>query len=77
MSDWDNNNGSRMVSDHSTAGDSRVHDSSGVSWNNYSGTKQSHDGQANQLNSKDRDGNHQFYNTRTGIEGEAGGNRNR
>lgn len=72
---WDNNNGSRMVSDHGTAGDSRRHDSSGVSWTNYSGTKGSHDVQANQMNSKDREGNHTFYSPKSGAQGQAGGNR--
>lgn len=74
---YNNDNKSRMVSDHSTAGDSRVHDSTGVSWDNYSGTKSSHDVQANQLNSKDMDGNHSFYSPKTGVQGQAGGNRNK
>ena len=77
MSDWNNNNGSRMVSDHSTAGDSRRHDSSGVSWTNYSGVKRSHDVRANQMNSKDSQGNHSFYNPNTGVMGQAGGNRDK
>ncbi len=77
MSDWNNNNSSTLVSDHGTAGDSRVHDSDGVSWNNYSGTKSSHDIEANQFNSKDMDGNHTFYSPKSGVQGQAGGNRDR
>ena len=77
MSDWNNNNSSTMVSDHSTAGNSRCNDESGVSWTNYSGTKQSHDVTANQMNSKDLEGNHTFYNPKTGAQGQAGGNRNK
>lgn len=68
---------SRFTSEHHTAGDSRVHDDTGVSWNNYEGTKHSHDIQATQLNSKDLEGNHTFYNTRTGAQGQAGGNRDK
>lgn len=74
---YNNDNKSVMVSDHSTAGNSRVHDSTGVSWGNYSGTKKSHDVQANQFNSKDKDGNHSFYNPKTGVQGQVGGNRNK
>jgi hypothetical protein len=74
---WDNKNGSCMVSDHGTAGDSRKHDETGVSWGNYSGTKNSHDVQVNQMNSKDMDGNHSFYSPKSGKQGQAGGNRNK
>ena len=70
-----NNNNSRMVSDHSTAGTSRTHDSTGVSWTNYSGTKGSHDVNANQINSKNSNGDHTFYSPKTGVQGWAGGNR--
>lgn len=77
MSSWNNDNNSTMVSDHSTAGTSRVHDSSGTSWTNYSGTKDSHDVTANQMNYKDNYGNHTFYNPKTGAMGQAGGNRNK
>ena len=76
MSDW-NNNSSPFFSDHGTAGNSRVHDSTGVSWTNYSGTKDSHDIEANQFNSKDIEGNHTFYSPKSGVQGQAGGNRDR
>lgn len=77
MSDWSNDNNSRMMSDHSTAGYSRRHDSEGTYWNNYSGTKESHDVHVNQMNSKDTEGNHTFYNPNTGVMGVAGGNRDK
>lgn len=65
------------VSDHSTSGGSKIKDSEGYSWNNYSGTKDSRDVTVNQYNVKDYDGNHKFYNPKTGVQGEAGGNRNK
>ena len=69
-------NKSRMVSDHHTS-DSRFSDSKGVSWSNFDGTKKSHDVNATQLNSKDRDGSHAFYNTKSGVQGVAGPNAER
>ena len=77
MSDWNNKNSSTLASDHGTAGNSRVHDSTGVSWSNFSGTKDSHDVEANQLNTKDRKGNHTFYSPKSGVQGQAGGERNK
>lgn len=71
-----NNNSSRMTSDHTTSSE-RHTDNTGVSWQNYEGTKVSRDVQATQFNSKDKDGNHTFYNTKTGVQGQAGGNRNK
>ncbi len=48
----------------------RVSSDGKVSWNNYDGSKQSHDIQATQLNMKEN-GDHYFYNTRTGVQGAA------
>lgn len=56
----------------------RVNQDGKVSWNNYDGTKSSHDIQATQMNSKDTTTNdHTFYNTKSGVMGVAGGNRDR
>ena len=48
----------------------RVSSEGKVSWNNYEGTKESHDVQATQMNVKEN-GDHYFYNTRTGVSGAA------
>ena len=74
---WNNDNRGRMPSDHTTSGGSKRKDSSGYSWNNYTGTKVSHDVQADQLNSKDYSGNHTFYSPKSGRQGVAGGNRDK
>lgn len=75
MSDFTNNNSSRMVSDHTTSDGSKVKDNEGYSWNNYSGVKGSRDVEVNQMNSKDYDGNHSFYSPKSGVQGQAGYNR--
>ncbi len=49
---------------------SRVSSDGKVSWNNYDGTKESHDVQATQMNVKEG-GDHYFYNTKTGVQGVA------
>ena len=74
-SEWNNNNKSTLASDHSTSAGSRINNNDSVGWNNYSGTKGSHDTQVNQYNVKDRDGNHTFYSPKSGRMGVAGGNR--
>lgn len=48
----------------------RVSSEGKVSWNNYEGTKESHDIQATQMNVKEN-GDHYFYNTQTGVQGTA------
>jgi len=40
-------------------------------WNNYSGTKDNHDVQADKMNIKEGDGTHTWYNPRTGEQGMA------
>ena len=66
-----------MMSSQTTAGNSRIGNSTGTVWNNYSGSKHSHNIQANQINFKNSSGDHYFYNTQTGVQGMAGGNRNK
>ena len=66
------NNGSSMMSDNHTQGDSGRRDSDGGSyWNNYRGSSDSHNVQADQMNYKAPDGTHTFYNTQTGAQGVA------
>ncbi len=48
----------------------RVSSDGKVSWNNYEGSKKSHDVQATQMNVKEN-GDHYFYNTQTGVQGVA------
>lgn len=48
----------------------RVSSDGKVSWNNYEGSKESHDVQATQMNVKEN-GDHYFYNTQTGVQGVA------
>lgn len=50
----------------------RVSSDGKVSWNNYEGTKQSHEVNASQMNVKDvESGDHTFYNTKSGKMGVA------
>lgn len=73
-------NKSPLTSDHRTSAGSKYHDSDGVSWCNYSGTKDSHDVQVNQMNSKNYEGKygeHAFYSPKSGREGIAGCNADR
>lgn len=77
---WDNNNKSTLASDHSTNGGTKRSDSDGYSWSNYSGSKESHDVEVNQMNSKDYDGEHgehTFYSPKSGAQGVAGPNADR
>ena len=62
---------------HGTQGGTKREDSDGYSWTNYSGYKESHDVEADQMNSKDYEGNHTFYSPKSGHQGVAGGNRNK
>ena len=66
-----------MVSDRSTQAGTKRTDSDGYSWSNYSGSKDSHDVQVDQMNSKDYEGNHTFYSPKSGRQGVAGGNRDK
>ena len=51
---------------------SRVSNDGKVSWNNYEGTKQSHEVNATQMNVKDiESGDHTFYNPKSGKMGVA------
>ena len=45
-------------------------DSTGQSWNHYSGTSESHDVQAEKMNSKDNDGVHKWYKPGSGEMGQ-------
>ncbi len=74
------NNNSTLASDHGTNGGTKRSDSDGYSWSNYSGSKESHDVEANQMNSKDYDGeygSHTFYSPKSGVQGVAGPNADR
>ncbi len=64
-----------MVSDRSTQGGTKRKDEKGYSWSNYSGSKDSHDVQVDQMNSKDYEGSHTFYSPKSGRQGVAGPNR--
>lgn len=66
----------KQLSDCTTS-DNRKGDSSGVIWTNYQGLKGSREVQATQVNFKDSEDNHFFYNTKTGVQGMAGGNRDK
>lgn len=66
-----------MLSDNSTSAGTRRNDSKGVSWNNYQGTKTSHDVRVDQMNFKSKDNDHTFYSPKSGKQGVAGGNRDR
>jgi hypothetical protein len=47
----------------------RYKDSTGDSWSNFSGSKDSHDVQADKLNSKNTDGVHAWYKPKSGEQG--------
>lgn len=54
-----------------TTSSDRYKDEEGISWSNYQGTKDSHDVNATQLNSKTYDGAHTFYSPASGRQGAA------
>ena len=60
-----------FLSGSSTHGGSNVHANGNTIWSNFSGTKESHDVQADKMNVKREDGTHDWYNPRTGEQGEA------
>lgn len=69
-----------LINHQTTNGGTKRKDSEGYSWATYEGTKDSHEVQATQMNSKDYDGkygSHTFYNTKTGAQGVAGPNADR
>ena len=66
----------KLLSDSHTS-DNRTGDSSGVTWGNYDGNKGNRDVQVTQVNYKNADGDHYFYNPKTGVQGMAGGNRDK
>jgi hypothetical protein len=75
-----NDNSSTLASDHSTSGGTKRSDSDGYSWTKYSGSKESHDVEADQMNSKDYEGKygeHTFYSPKSGKQGVAGSNASR
>lgn len=62
----------QLFSDSSTQGGSKLNKDGVVSWNNYQGSKESHDVEVTQMNMKDTDsGDHIYYNPKTGKEGAA------
>lgn len=62
----------------STTSSSRISSGGKVSWNNYSGSKESHDVAVTQMNVKDTEtGDHTFYSPASGRMGVAGGNRDK
>ena len=60
-----------------TTSSERVVKDGKVSWNQYDGTKESHDVNVTQMNIKSSDGTHSFYNSKQGREGVAGPNAER
>ena len=66
-----------LMSEQSTSAGTKRKDSNGYSWGNYSGTKDSHDVQVDQMNSKDYNGEygaHKYYSPKTGHQGVKGEN---
>lgn len=70
FNDWNKNNKSPLVSDHRTSGGTTTKDNSSIGWQNYYGTKDSHDVTVNQYNIKDTEtGSHKFFNPKSGWGG--------
>ncbi len=67
----------KLVSTEHTSSKRVVKDGK-VYWNNVAGTKQSQDVNVTQMNVKDlKTGEHMFYNPKSGVQGVAGGNRDK
>lgn len=69
-----------LIDDKTTSGGTKRKDSDGYSWSRFGGTKESHDVQVDQMNSKDYDGkygSHTFYNPKSGAQGVVGPNAER
>lgn len=60
-----------------TTSSKRINDGKSVLYTQYTGTKESHDIQARQMNIKYKDGGHAFYNPMQGRQGYAGPNAER